>query len=110
MAVFDFTPRQCFIWVTFQDVATVTIIVAVDYILFLRGQSTFLSILMNVNWTFAAVNALYNDNRAVKIILLVSYIAEICVLLVAISQNIPAVIYDSSCIVTDFPILITLSG
>ncbi|KII92923.1 hypothetical protein PLICRDRAFT_37735 [Plicaturopsis crispa FD-325 SS-3] len=92
MAGSHFTQRQCFIWVTLQDVASITIVLAVDYILILR------------------VAALYHDRKRVKTLLFVSYIADICVVVVSIGLAIPSAIYDNNCVLTNIPTFITLSG
>ncbi|KII92922.1 hypothetical protein PLICRDRAFT_696193 [Plicaturopsis crispa FD-325 SS-3] len=92
MAGSHFSQRQCFPWVTFQDLATIMIVLSVDYILLLR------------------VTALYHHNRVVKIILLVSYGVDICALVVSTCLAIPSVTYDKHCTVTNIPMIIEIAG
>ncbi|KAJ7782777.1 hypothetical protein B0H16DRAFT_1494344 [Mycena metata] len=42
---FHFTPHDCFIWQVYQGVATVLVFAAVDYVLILRGLSSWHSLL-----------------------------------------------------------------
>ncbi|KAF9256378.1 hypothetical protein L218DRAFT_216911 [Marasmius fiardii PR-910] len=79
----NYTPRDCFIWMTYQAAALITIVATVDLILILR------------------VFALYHDNRLVKYIVGALYLVYLAGMCAGLVLGVPKIKYNSLCVVID---------
>ncbi|TFK44353.1 hypothetical protein BDQ12DRAFT_672835 [Crucibulum laeve] len=89
---FHFTPHDCYIWQVYQGVAASTILLLVDTILILR------------------LHALYHGNKLVRRIVAAFFVTEIIGIVVGLSLALPAITYDSICLVNSVPPTLTIYG
>ncbi|KAF7315219.1 hypothetical protein MIND_00036300 [Mycena indigotica] len=79
---FHFTHHACFIWQVYQVTATITIFVAVDYVLILR------------------VYALYHNNPLIRKIVLVAFATEVVLMVTGLVLSLPTIQFDELCVVS----------
>lgn len=78
----NYTPHDCFIWMTYQAVVLITVVATVETILILR------------------VFALYHGNRLVKYLVGSLYLVELGGMCAGLVLGVPKIEYNSICVVT----------
>ncbi|KAJ7782774.1 hypothetical protein B0H16DRAFT_1709613 [Mycena metata] len=89
---FNFTSHDCFIWQVYQGVASVLIIVAVDYVLILR------------------VSALYHDKPTIRRVVLAAFGLEFAGMCVGLGLSLPGIQFDDLCVVTSVSTTLLIYG
>ncbi|KAJ7287285.1 hypothetical protein C8J57DRAFT_1283426 [Mycena rebaudengoi] len=89
---FHFSPRDCFVWQVFQGIATILIVMTVDYILILR------------------VYALYHSGWTMRRTIICLFGLEIAGMCVGFGLSLPTIEFDDICLVTHISSTLLIGG